>query len=261
MSLDLIVHFVCSGWFFRTWYPDAHQFISLRTLFWVQLHCSDSSTFWLCILPWAYVFLAGDRHIFLPFVALCVFAWGCACRKTRGGWYFLLPFFYNVSLQMAGYRHSPLNTLWNCSAAVRKTLLNLISDCFCSLCPKPGFPEWKNTECKAPIAYRPRKENPFSAAARCSGPAAKVTAHGCCSTGLPAALFSVVHLGLCLGRQGKASANELREKMCGTGSTKWRYKRSLLSKGTKCPISPGNACLLRLVSPCPNFYCSALHLC
>lgn len=77
---------------------------------------------------------------------------------------------------MAGYRHSPLNTLWNCSAAVRKTLLNLISDCFCSVCPKPGFPKWKNTECKAPIAYRPRKENPFSAAAHCSGPAAKVTA-------------------------------------------------------------------------------------
>lgn len=48
------------------------------------------------------------------------------------------------------------------------------------------------------------------------------------------------------------------ERSCvAQGASRWRYKRSLLSKGTKCPISSGNACLLGLVSLCPNFYCSA----
>lgn len=140
----------------------------------------------------------GQKH----FPLLCGFV--CIClrlclQKHKGVWYFLLPFFFlmyppNGWLQALSPKHS----LKLCSAAVRKTLLNLISDCFCIVCPKPGFPKWKNTECKAPIAYMPRRENPFSAAAGCSGPAAtspaaKVMGHGCCSTGLPAALFSVVH--------------------------------------------------------------------
>lgn len=162
------------------------------------------------LYPWELCF--GSSYIVLihpPFVcAYCPehisFSWGeiyfpllCGfmfislrlCpQKDKGVWYFL-PLFFFLMYPLNGWLQalSPKYTLKLCSVAVRKTLLNLISDCFCSVCPKPGFLKWKNTERKAPIAYMPRKENPFSAAVHWSGPAAtssaaKMTGHSCCST-------------------------------------------------------------------------------
>lgn len=56
----------------------------------------------------------------------------------------------------------PLNL---CSGAACKALAVKFYFGLLSVCPKPGFLKWKNTDCKAANAYRPGKENPFSAAA------------------------------------------------------------------------------------------------
>lgn len=210
----MIVHFVCSVWFFRTWNPDAHwsgdlfpwelwfgsSYIVLVRLPLVCAYCPQ------------HVFLAGDRHISagvsLSFLASCAFAWGCACKKTRGFLYIFIAFFLMDPSKWQATGTLPPHPLNLSSAAARKALLLLTSECYCSVSPKPGFPKWKNTDCKAAITYRPRKENPFSAAAHWNGPAdgspaakgrSSVMTHGCSSTGLPAPPFSVAHSGLCLG--------------------------------------------------------------
>lgn len=79
MSPFMIIHSVCSVWFFRTWNPDAHWLWNLFpwTLFWVQLHHSGSSPFSLCILPWAYFFGWGQTHQCRHFPLLCDFMYIC----------------------------------------------------------------------------------------------------------------------------------------------------------------------------------------
>lgn len=91
--------------------------------------CFGSSYFVLihpplvCAYCLEHIFLAGDWNVFLS-VASCALAWGCACRKARGFGVFLLPFFFKCTLQIAGYRHSPLNTLW------KSALLQCVKLCY-----------------------------------------------------------------------------------------------------------------------------------
>lgn len=119
MSPFMIIHSVCSVWFFRTWNPDAHWLWNLFpwTLFWVQLHHSGSSPFSLCILPWAYFFGWGQAHQCRHFPLLCDFVYIClrlCLQGDRGILGFFLFLFKKLIPPNGGLEALSPNTLWTC---------------------------------------------------------------------------------------------------------------------------------------------------